>query len=167
MDKVHRLLIKRRWEGVSIGDLLHGELDAHGREPGRVALSGPDIVLTPRAALAMSLLFHELCMNAARYGSLSLPGGRVSIRWHITEAGGVDLSWREANGPLVGPSQQRGFGPNLIEQASAMETGERSTLKRGRGEVTCTLGLPMSCIMRIQPIAVDTCCPGTNADGRS
>jgi light-regulated signal transduction histidine kinase (bacteriophytochrome) len=166
MDKAHRLLTERRWEGVSIGDLLHAELDAHRRGLGRVALSGPDVVLTPKAALAMSLAFHELCMNAARYGSLSLPGGRVSIRWHMTETGGVDLSWQEADGPLVVPPQQRGFGSNLIEQALAMETGGHSTLKFGRGGVTCTVVLPMSSIVRIKSIPIDTCTLGTNADGR-
>jgi light-regulated signal transduction histidine kinase (bacteriophytochrome) len=156
MDKAHRLLTERRWEGVSIADLLHEEFDAHRRDLGRVALSGPDVVLTPQAALAMSLAFHELCMNAAKYGSLSLPGGRVSIRWHMTEAGGVDLSWQEADGPLVGPPQQRGFGSNIIEQALAMETGGHSTLKFGRGGVTCTVVLPMSSIVSMESIPVDT-----------
>jgi two-component sensor histidine kinase len=166
MDKAHRLLTERRWEGVSIGDLLHEELDAHRRDLGRVALSGPDVVLTPQAALAMSLAFHELCMNAAKYGSLSLPGGRVTIRWHMTKAGGVELSWQEADGPLVRPPQQRGFGSNLIEHALAMETGGHSTLKFERGGVTCTVVLPMSSIVRLKSIPVDACCPGTNADGR-
>jgi light-regulated signal transduction histidine kinase (bacteriophytochrome) len=156
MGNAHELLAKSRWEGVSIGDLVHGELDSHGNRVGGIIIGGPEVLLTPQATLALSLALHELRTNAARYGSLSHPDGRLTVQWRMTEAGGIYLSWQESGGPLVEPPTKRGFGSNLIEQALAIETGGHSTLKFDCAGATCDIVLPSSSIVRLLSEQTDT-----------
>ena len=44
----------------------------------RVAIRGPNVLLPPKYALTVALLIDELATNSAKYGSLSMPDGRVS-----------------------------------------------------------------------------------------
>jgi light-regulated signal transduction histidine kinase (bacteriophytochrome)/ActR/RegA family two-component response regulator len=144
MAKAHSLLSQSRWEGVSINSLLMEELDPYIRGHLAFEIVGPDIVLTSKSALALSLAVHELATNAAKYGALSSPGGRISIRWGLTRVGGVDLSWIESGGPPVTVPTRRGFGSTLIERALAMETNGRATIRYLPGGVICDVALPPS-----------------------
>jgi chemotaxis family two-component system sensor kinase Cph1 len=146
MAKAHSLLSQSRWEGVSINNLLMEELDPYIRENALFEIIGPDLVLTSKSALALSLAIHELCTNAAKYGAFSTPGGRVTIRWTLTEAGGVNLSWTESGGPVVSPPTRRGFGSTLIERALAMETDGQAFLRYLPGGVVCDVSLPPSAV---------------------
>ncbi len=80
----------------------------------------PDIVLGPKAALALTLILHELTTNAVKYGALSNEKGRVSLRWGADEIEGVRqfrLRWQESGGPPVKPPARAGFGSRLIERS--------------------------------------------------
>jgi len=147
IGKTHDLLSDGRWEGVSIDNLVRQELDAYGRDAERIIVAGPDVVLTPQAALALSLAIHELGTNAAKHGSLSRLDGSVRVEWRMTAATGVDLSWREAGGPQVESPNDPRFGSNLIERALAMEPGARSALKFDRVGVSCEIGMPSSSVV--------------------
>jgi light-regulated signal transduction histidine kinase (bacteriophytochrome) len=142
MAKAHSLLSQSRWEGVSINSLLMQELAPYLREKALFEIVGPDLVLTSKSALALSLAIHELATNAAKYGALSSPSGRVAIRWNLTEAGGIDLSWTESGGPEVNVPNRRGFGSTLIERALAMETDGQARLQYLPGGVVCAVALP-------------------------
>lgn len=91
----------------------------------RFALDGPDLDLSPQAALSLSLLLHELDTNAVKYGALSTDTGRVSLTWR-TDPGPVPtlaMTWVESGGPSVAPpSKRRGFGSTLI-RLGLMGTG--------------------------------------------
>jgi len=162
MAKAHSLLSQSRWEGVSINNLLMEELDPYIRGNLGFEIAGPDIVLTSKSALALSLAVHELATNAAKYGALSVPGGQVAIRWARTEAGGLDLSWTESGGPPVSAPNRRGFGSTLIERALSMETDGQATLRYLPGGVVCDVSLPpasmaQSDVIRVPaPIAFST-----------
>ena len=149
MAKAHSLLTQSRWEGVSVDGLLREELDAYGPVPGVVSLSGADAVLTPKSALALSLALHELATNAAKFGSLSAVAGRVAVRWHIRDDGGLGLRWTESGGPVVAPPTRRGFGSSLIERALALETGGRATIHYKPGGVVCEVVLPKSSLVEL------------------
>jgi light-regulated signal transduction histidine kinase (bacteriophytochrome)/CheY-like chemotaxis protein len=142
MAKAHSLLSQSRWEGVSINNLLMQELAPYIQGDASVKLSGPDLVLTSKSALALSLSIHELCTNAAKYGAFSSPGGMVAIGWGLATSGGLDLCWTETGGPLVSPPTRRGFGSTLIERALAMETEGQATLRFLPGGIVCDVSLP-------------------------
>ena len=71
--------------------------------------------MEPIPALSMSMLLHELCTNAVKYGSLSVPGGSVALAWEVRPDGTRRFSWREIDGPPVSTPTRRGFGSRLIE----------------------------------------------------
>jgi len=142
MAKAHSLLSQSRWEGVSINNLLMEELAPYVRANGSFEIVGPDLMLTSKSALALSLAIHELATNAAKYGALSSPSGRVAIRWSLTRSGGLDLSWTESGGPEVSMPTRRGFGSTLIERALAMETDGQAALRYFPGGVVCDVALP-------------------------
>jgi light-regulated signal transduction histidine kinase (bacteriophytochrome)/CheY-like chemotaxis protein len=146
MAKAHNLLSQSRWEGVWIENLLREELSPYAATGAGPALHGPAVQLTPKSALALSLAVHELATNAAKFGALSKPGGRVSVDWRHDGKGGLTLSWREAGGPLVTPPKRRGFGSSLVERALAMETGGYATLHYLRAGVVCEVFLPATAI---------------------
>jgi len=86
------------------------------------------------------LALHELCTNAAKYGALSVPDGRVDITWTVTgPAGKARLwwQWAESGGPVVKAPVRKGFGSSLIEQVLPMEL---------LGEVKVTCSIPDVCI---------------------
>jgi CheY-like chemotaxis protein len=103
---------------------------------------GPDIVLTSKSALALSLAIHELATNAGKYGALSSPAGRVAIHWALMGNGGLKLSWTETGGPPVSAPNRRGFGSTLIERALAMETDGTAILRYLPAGVVCDVALP-------------------------
>lgn len=64
------------------------------------------------------MIFHELATNAAKYGALSVPEGRVLIDWSVADQHDrrLLLCWREMDGPQVTSPEHRGFGSRLIER---------------------------------------------------
>jgi two-component sensor histidine kinase len=61
----------------------------------------------------MALVIHELITNAAKYGALSAPAGRVTVRW-TADGRNVVLDWSEAGGPQVRAPADYGFGSRLV-----------------------------------------------------
>ena len=83
----------------------------------RVTVNGADISVSQSSLPTLALLFHELTTNAAKYGALSAPEGRVDI--HCEAAGDmVLLSWTELGGPPLSVQPRlEGFGSRLIRMA--------------------------------------------------
>ncbi len=161
MAKAHSLLSQSRWEGVSIENLLIEELRPYMEGANDVVLSGPEVQLTPKSALSLSLAVHELATNAAKFGALGRPGGRVTVSWRLTPDDGLDLDWRETGGPLVRPPTHRGFGTTLIERALAMETGGIAVVRYKPAGVECDISLPAA--SRLETKAA--CAPAANGNG--
>lgn len=116
----HDLLVRESWHGASLNELIRSQLGAYIETgTGQVSLEGPEVTLKPEAAQNLGLAFHELAVNAAKYGALSLPEGRVSISWsrrQATEGNSVALDWREQHGPKVKARRKNGFGSMVIER---------------------------------------------------
>jgi two-component sensor histidine kinase len=82
-------------------------------------MEGPTVLLKPEAAQSLGLAIHELATNAAKYGGLSVPAGRVAISWRrhsSAEGDGIEVVWSEAGGPSVKRPGPRGFGSLVIER---------------------------------------------------
>lgn len=115
LASAHALLSEEGWTGAELRLLAERELAAY-LAAGRVVLSGPAVPLAPGAVQAVSVVLHELATNAAKYGALSAPEGRLDLEWSIQPGGGLRLVWTESGGPLLaGPPERRGFGSRLIE----------------------------------------------------
>jgi two-component system, chemotaxis family, sensor kinase Cph1 len=142
MAKAHSLLTQSRWEGVSIEGLLREELEPYCERGVGVVFTGTEIILTPKSALALSLVVHELATNAAKFGAFSVSNGEIGVDWGLRADGGVALVWTERGGPSVTPPRRRGFGSSLIERALALETGGAAIVRYEPTGVICEIGLP-------------------------
>jgi two-component sensor histidine kinase len=108
------LVMAAQGQGARIRDILSAELKPY--EVSRVSMEGPDCLLSPKLALTMALLIHELATNAAKYGALSNSVGKLSIGWSLS-AERLDLQWRENGGPVITTPTHRGFGIRLLSRA--------------------------------------------------
>jgi len=88
----------------------------------RFHAEGVEVELSPDAARHLALVFHELVTNAAKYGALSKPDGRVLISWKELD-GVIKLEWREEGGPLVTPPEKHGFGSRIVTQSLRSVSG--------------------------------------------
>ena len=76
----------------------------------RVALTGPDVPIGGNAITSFALLLHEFATNAAKYGALSAPAGRIDVHWSVKDLH-LHLEWCERDGPaIVAPAEEEGFG---------------------------------------------------------
>src|SRR6185437_5342216 len=119
LSRRHDVLAHGCWERASLRDLVLQELGPYQSENGtRAAVEGPDTGLTPKAALALGMAFHELATNAAKYGAFSKPRGRVRVAWEVQGSSQpmLRLTWTESGGPKVAKTGHKGFGSTLIER---------------------------------------------------
>lgn len=111
-------LLTRQGQGAaSLAALIAEVLEPFPGE--RFSIGGPELLIPQDMVLSITLALHELVTNALKYGALSDPAGRVSLRWRIAEAGARDnarvrLVWKESGGPPVVSPKRRGFGSVLI-----------------------------------------------------
>ena len=92
-------------------------------EEGRIAIGGEDFTIDDRAATPIALLAHELATNAVKYGSLSVPDGKVAIRTERVDDA-MRLTWIERDGPVVtGAPTREGFGTRLAELSIVNQLG--------------------------------------------
>ncbi len=148
MARAHDLLAREKWLGAHLHELIANEFAAYvGDDSAALAIAGDDLMLTARAAQTLSLALHELTTNAAKYGALSVPGGRVAIRSSVEPAaeGPPDLllTWTESGGPAITPPESRGFGSVVIERGIAHDLGGTTSLEFDPAGLRCTIRFPL------------------------
>lgn len=128
----------------------------HGSAPDRVRISGPAVRLDDRAFSVLALVIHEMVTNAAKYGALSVAGGRLEIVWEVTEEGGFALRWTEINGPPAKPPERAGFGTRLIR--SSIEYDLRGTVEMNYAPagLSARFVIPASYIDTDRPLVTET-----------
>jgi two-component sensor histidine kinase len=147
LSKAHDQLTRHHWENAELRSLLSGSLAPYAAASDRVVLRGEDVVLRPRAVLTLAMAVHELTTNAAKYGSLSVPTGRVEIRWDVTDEDGrkhLRIEWIESGGPAVSVPKRRSFGSRLIEGSIAAELGGIAKLDYAPDGLRCEMLIPWS-----------------------
>ncbi|WP_150290543.1 sensor histidine kinase [Sphingobium estronivorans] len=90
----------------------------------RILFSGENPAIDDRSATPLALLFHELATNAAKYGALSVPAGRVHLLV-VTEDREIRIDWREEGGPPPVPATAQGFGSRLMQLSIERQLGGR------------------------------------------
>ena len=140
----------RPTEGAK-GDNLHGLLSelmapyADGAD--RVAISGHDCAIGPRAATPLALTFHELATNSAKYGALSVAGGTVSIVIDCPMDGDfARISWREHGGPAVEGPGEEGFGSRLVRGSIEGQLSGKIERRFASDGLEVDLEIPLSAI---------------------
>jgi light-regulated signal transduction histidine kinase (bacteriophytochrome) len=116
MTQTHVLLAEGKWVGTSLRKLIEEDVaPATLAQRDRISLRGEDLFLSPLEALALSMVLHELLINALKHGALSTEPGRVLIEWDTDVAGdALRIRWQETGGPLLTAPAAPGTGIDLI-----------------------------------------------------
>lgn len=121
LARANDVLVAEDWQGAALAAIAADAARPHGAGE-RIAIEGPAVRLSPQAATSLALGLHELATNAAKYGALSSPEGRVALTWRLSGEGGrrrLDLAWRESGGPPVKAPGKAGFGTRLLQRGLA------------------------------------------------
>ena len=149
LSATHDLLTVTDWGTTPIRAVIEAELQHFRIALGdAIMLEGPDLELAPNDALSFGLAVHELATNAAKYGALSVPGGKVTIRWNrgddpAAETEWAEVEWQETGGPPVPAQRRRGFGTDLIQKVVSHELRQPVTLDFAPSGVRCVLRVPV------------------------
>ncbi|MBB3948854.1 sensor histidine kinase [Aureimonas jatrophae] len=148
LSRAHDILLTGEHDSGAVESVVRSAVELHDPE-GRVALRGPDLFVGPKAALTLALIIHELATNAAKYGALSVPQGRVHIAWVVevddeTQRPTLALMWRELGGPPVVPPSRKGFGSKLIEIGLSGSVGGSVDLDYAPDGLKCRIVAPLT-----------------------
>jgi two-component sensor histidine kinase len=128
MSNVVSLLSESQWQGVKLKGLFESRAIPHAD---RIAVSGPDIDVSARAAQSLSLLFFELASHSDE--GLSLVGKHPNIvaRWEVTGEGPdaiFHFRWEESNTSAATRRADSDFGIILLDRVAPEALG--GTAKR-------------------------------------
>jgi PAS domain S-box-containing protein len=126
LARTHSLLTDAKWQSVQFGELLRAELEPYddGSDQ-RITLVGPPVELPSDLAVPLGMAVHELTTNAVKHGALGELGGRVEVRWSVSNGDGRLLCWvwNEHDGPPVELPTREGFGSRLLKRVLTVQTG--------------------------------------------
>ena len=147
MGSTHELLSHRRWAGIPLAVLVQRELAPY-TTGSNTDITGPEVMLSAEAGQTIATVLHELVTNAAKYGALSDPAGRVSIRWRLPLNGSASdrliFTWQETGGPLVVPPSKSGYGVDVVRSVIPYELGGTVDHVFAPEGVRCQLGIPLA-----------------------
>ena len=85
LAEAHNLLSKEKWQGSELQDVVARVLQPYLlNNPERMRMFGPTVPLSPRLAVVLSMIVHEIATNAAKYGALSNDTGTVALDWEVS-----------------------------------------------------------------------------------
>lgn len=142
----HNLLAGASWESLSLRQIFGAEVSPYAETSGdRINITGPDLSLYPRAAIALGLIFHELATNATKYGALSGETGSINLEIHPkTDSPSVEVTWTEKDGPPVKSFSRKGFGHTVIARSLSYSPHGGTTLDFEPAGVICHIRIPIS-----------------------
>lgn len=122
LGSAYNVLLAGEWQASTVASVV-AEATAPHQTAGsnRIAFEGEDAIIEARLVIALTLIIHELCTNAVKYGALSTDEGRIRI---VSRQLGsrVELTWIEIGGPPVAAGKHApGFGTTLIRNAFPLE----------------------------------------------
>jgi PAS domain S-box-containing protein len=157
LARAHGALSSAAWRGAPLQELVRQELAAF---TDRAEIRGCDLVVDSRAALHFALILHELATNAAKYGALSVPGGRVLIEGSESNPAVGALftfRWQEVGGPPAATPLRKGFGSFILSDV-AKRFGRSAMIEYAPSGVSYELVVRLDTI-RAAPQADDTLPP--------
>jgi two-component system CheB/CheR fusion protein len=147
MAKTHELLNQNNWVGTGLRPLVESAVGSYVSGDGKnFAIGGPELTLTASAAATLGMVLYELSTNAAKYGSWSERGGRVTVSWHIKLDGGEDnvsFSWIETGGSEISGPFEEGFGTGFMRRAVEYELDGKLQLEPSSTGLRCLIEFPL------------------------
>lgn len=148
LSHAHDQLTRRHWQSADLRDLILAATAPYvSSEHDQIAMRGEAVTLLPRAALTLALAFHEMTTNAAKYGALSSPTGRIEVQWRADRASPEPvllIEWQEHGGPSVAAPARQGFGSRFIAHSIASELKGKARLDYDSAGLRCTIEIPLS-----------------------
>ncbi len=140
MARTHDLLTDADWTNATFSEIVSNEAAPYRQTgAGRVTLTGPELPLTAKEATSLGMAVHELMTNAAKYGALSVDGGRVEIATKL-RGDRARILWKEHGGPPIsGPPTTTGFGSLVIQRVLASDLGAGVDLDFARDGLRLTI----------------------------
>jgi two-component sensor histidine kinase len=79
-------------------------------------LKGGRVQLSGLQATKLAILFSELVSNAAKYGALASPRGKLAVHWRVVANGSrrLHVTWMESGADAVVVPEQVGSGTQLM-----------------------------------------------------
>lgn len=144
----HALLFQSNWGETDLRDVVKRAIEPHHIFTNRVKLDGPEGVhVSPKSALALGMILHELVTNAQKYGSLSDANGKVDVVWKKLANGDgrnrVNLRWQESGGPPVSMPEDTGFGTTLVTRGAQYELQAESEIRYDRDGLQYQIIFPL------------------------
>ncbi len=147
LSRAHDVLTRENWDGAHLREIVAEAVAPYGnRREDRLHLSGPDVRLSPRMALALAMALQELATNAVKYGALSSDAGEIRISWGLDGTQSppcLHLRWEESGGPPVQVPLRQGFGTRLIERSLALDLEGDARIEFAPTGVVCTVDAPL------------------------
>lgn len=152
MAASHDLLVAEDWAGASLRSLIDAVLEPFGGSFVKVVqVDGPDIFLNANAIQNFALALHELATNAAKYGAMSVPTGRVDISWKLESREDnrsvLNFTWTEVGGPPVKRPQRTGFGHVVVDRVIARALEADVSYQFEEPGVVWSISMPASLII--------------------
>lgn len=144
LSAAHDILTRENWEGAGMREIAQVGLAPFDET--RITVSGPEVRVTARAAIALSMALHELATNATKYGGLSGDVGGVALTWRTRREDDrvlFELEWREFGGPPVAAPKRRGFGSRLLSQGVRADLNGVAELLFEPEGVICRITAPL------------------------
>lgn len=123
LARAHNQITDDHWGPAPLQALIDAEAAAFADGEDRVVTTGQPVLLNPQAYSTMALVLHELVTNSTKYGSLSVPEGKVQIAWSRNDASDLLIEWKESGGPRVHAPTRKGFGTTIIDRSVPYDLG--------------------------------------------
>jgi light-regulated signal transduction histidine kinase (bacteriophytochrome)/CheY-like chemotaxis protein len=126
--------------GGLLSELVNAELTPYRSQQTAIRVTDDRVWLDSRAYSVLALVLHELATNAAKYGALSVAGGKLEVRSSLEPTGECVLEWTETGGPRVTPPAREGFGTTLLNRSIPFDLGGESDLHyrpKASGRASC------------------------------
>ncbi|XUM24203.1 CHASE domain-containing protein [Bradyrhizobium oligotrophicum S58] len=126
MSNVVTLLSESQWQGVQLRGLFEARAIPHAD---RIAVNGPDITVSARAAQSLSLLFFELASHSDEGLSLVGKHPHITAKWEVTgeEPNAVfHFRWEELNTSEATRRPDSDFGLILLDRVAPEALGGSS-----------------------------------------
>jgi len=145
MARIHAALAVSKTDGLAMHDLIELAVGPYRGNEESLAITSDGGTVVPDLVRPLSMALHELATNAAKYGALSTPGGRVIVSSWTDEGANpyLHVIWQEANGPRVTEPIRRGLGTKLIEEGLAYDSSGTVSLRFLPSGVRCEIDIPL------------------------